>query len=94
MDETNFINQLVAMISRSESRIDRTNAMVNKLSDTASILCAQYEKHIDALTDNRDRLVREIEKLTAMLADERKRNDALVERILAWKNAINNINVK
>lgn len=90
------LRQFCELLARSESRIDRTNEIVAGLSHMADYISGNYLKHIESLTQCRSRLMREIEVLTRLLENERRRNTDLTNRLLAIPQgaaAENHINV-
>lgn len=86
--------ELMTLIEKSELRIDRTNKMVAILADVSKKISESYMQHINTLCINRDKMLEQINRLTAMLAEERRRNDALWQHLLTKHSpATNNINV-
>ena len=86
--EKEICMELMNLIEKSELRIDRTNKMVAKR------ISESYMQHINTLCINRDKMLEQINRLTAMLAEERRRNDALWQHLLTKHSpATNNINV-
>lgn len=86
--------ELMTLIEKSELRIDRTNKMVAMLADVSKKISESYMQHINTLCINRDKMLEQISRLTAMLAEERRRNDALWQHLLTKHSpATNNINV-
>lgn len=86
--------ELMTLIEKSELRIDRTNKMVAMLADVSKKISESYMQHINTLCINRDKMLEQINHLTAMLAEERRRNDALWQHLLTKHSpATNNINV-
>ena len=85
---------MITLIEKSELRIDRTNKMVAMLADVSKKISESYMQHINTLCINRDKMLEQINRLTAMLAEERRRNDALWQHLLTKHSpATNNINV-
>lgn len=90
------MRQYCELLARSEGRIDRTNEIVADLSHMADYISGNYLKHIESLTRCRARLMGEIETLTRLLENERRRNTDLTNRLLAMPQAAaaeNHINV-
>lgn len=86
--------ELMTLIEKSELRIDRTNKMAAMLADVSKKISESYMQHINTLCINRDKMLEQINRLTAMLAEERRRNDALWQHLLTKHSpATNNINV-
>lgn len=86
--------ELMTLIEKSELRIDRTNKMVAMLADVSKKISESYMQHINTLCINRDKMLEQINRLTVMLAEERRRNDALWQHLLTKHSpATNNINV-
>lgn len=86
--------ELMTLIEKSELRIDRTNKMVAMLAEVSKKISKSYMQHINTLCVNRDKMLEQINRLTAMLAEERRRNDALWQHLLTKPSpATNNINV-
>ena len=86
--------ELMTLIEKSELRIDRTNKMVAMLAEVSKKIIESYMQHINTLCVNRDKMLEQINRLTAMLADERRRNDAFWQHLLTKHSpAANNINV-
>lgn len=86
--------ELMNLIEKSELRIDRTNKMVAMLTEVSKRISESYMQHINTLCINRDKMLEQINRLTAMLAEERRRNDALWQHLLTKQTqATNNINV-
>lgn len=86
--------ELMNLIEKSELRIDRTNKMVAMLAEVSKRISESYMQHINTLCINRDKMLEQINRLTAMLAEERRRNDALWQHLLTKHSpATNNINV-
>ena len=86
--------ELMTLIEKSELRIDRTNKMVAMLADVSKKISESYMQHINTLCVNRDKMLEQINRLTVMLAEERRRNDALWQHLLTKHSpAANNINV-
>lgn len=92
--EREICMELMNLIEKSELRIDRTNKMVAMLTEVSKRICESYMQHINTLCINRDKMLKQINRLTAMLAEERRRNDALWQHLLTKQTqATNNINV-
>ncbi len=90
------MRQFCELLAASENRIDRTNEIVANLSHMADYISGNYMKHIESLTKCRARLLGEIENLTRLLENERRRNTDLTNRLLAMPQgaaAENHINV-
>lgn len=86
--------ELMTLIEKSELRIDRTNKMVAMLADVSKKISESYMQHINTLCVNRDKMLEQINRLTVMLAEERRRNDALWQHLLTKHSpATHNINV-
>ena len=86
--------ELMTLIEKSELRIDRTNKMVAMLAYVSKKISESYMQHINTLCVNRDKMLEQINRLTVMLAEERRRNDALWQHLLTKHSpATNNINV-
>lgn len=86
--------ELMNLIEKSELRIDRTNKIVAMLAEVSKRISESYMQHINTLCINRDKMLEQINRLTAMLAEERRRNDALWQHLLTKHSpATNNINV-
>ena len=86
--------ELMTLIEKSELRIDRTNKMVAMLAEVSKKISESYMQHINTLCVNQDKMLEQISRLTAMLAEERRRNDALWQHLLSKNSpATNNINV-
>ena len=86
--------ELMTLIEKSELRIDRTNKMVAMLADVSKKISESYMQHINTLCINRDKMLEQTSRLTAMLTEERRRNDALWQHLLTKHSpATNNINV-
>ena len=72
----------------------RTNKMVAMLTEVSKRISESYMQHINTLCINRDKMLEQINRLTAMLAEERRRNDTLWQHLLTKQTqATNNINV-
>lgn len=92
--EKEICMELMNLIEKSELRIDRTNKMVAMLAEVSKRISDSYMQHINTLCINRDKMLEQINRLTAMLAEERRRNDALWQHLLTKHSpATNNINV-
>lgn len=92
--EREICMELMNLIEKSELRIDRTNKMVAMLAEVSKRISDSYMQHINTLCINRDKMLEQINRLTAMLAEERRRNDALWQHLLTKHSpATNNINV-
>lgn len=92
--EKEICMELMNLIEKSELRIDRTNKMVAMLTEVSKRISDSYMQHINTLCINRDKMLEQINRLTAMLAEERRRNDALWQHLLTKHSpATNNINV-
>ncbi len=92
--EKEICMELMNLIEKSELRIDRTNKMVAMLAEVSKRISESYMQHINTLCINRDKMLEQINRLTAMLAEERRRNDALWQHLLTKHSpATNNINV-
>ena len=86
------------MLEKSESRIDRTNRMVNKLANACHAVEDAYTSHIGSLQRSRDKqqeenveLIRKNKDLTKMLETcmkERDRLLALLEKEKEEKQAL------
>ena len=86
------------MLEKSESRIDRTNRMVNKLANACHAVEDAYTSHIGSLQRSRDKqqeenveLIRKNKDLTKMLETcmkERERLLALMEKEKEEKQAL------
>lgn len=96
MSKNEICDELMRLIEKSEMRIERTNKMVQTLAEVSKKISDNYMEHISTLCINRDKMLEQINRLTAMLAEERKRNDALWQRVLDMhtSHATNNINVQ
>lgn len=92
--EREICMELMNLIEKSELRIDRTNKIVAMLAEVSKRISESYMQHINTLCINRDKMLEQINRLTAMLAEERRRNDALWQHLLTKHSpATNNINV-
>lgn len=92
--EKEICMELMNLIEKSELRIDRTNKMVAMLAEVSKRISESYMQHINTLCINRDKMLEQINRLTAMLAEERRRNDTLWQHLLTKHSpATNNINV-
>lgn len=92
--EREICMELMNLIEKSELRIDRTNKMVAMLTEVLKRISESYMQHINTLCINRDKMLEQINRLTAMLAEERRRNDTLWQHLLTKQTqATNNINV-
>lgn len=92
--EKEICMELMNLIEKSELRIDRTNKIVGMLAEVSKRISDSYMQHINTLCVNRDKMLEQINRLTAMLAEERRRNDALWQHLLTKHSpATNNINV-
>ncbi len=92
--EKEICMELMNLIEKSELRIDRTNKIVAMLAEVSKRISESYMQHINTLCINRDKMLEQINRLTAMLAEERRRNDALWQHLLTKHSpATNNINV-
>lgn len=92
--EKEICMELMNLIEKSELRIDRTNKIVGMLAEVSKRISDSYMQHINTLCINRDKMLEQISRLTAMLAEERRRNDALWQHLLTKHSpATNNINV-
>lgn len=92
--EKEICMELMNLIEKSELRIDRTNKIVAMLAEVSKRISESYMQHINTLCVNRDKMLEQINRLTAMLAEERRRNDALWQHLLTKRSpATNNINV-
>ena len=92
--EKEICMELMNLIEKSELRIDRTNKIVAMLADVSKKISESYIQHINTLCVNRDKMLEQINRLTVMLAEERRRNDALWQHLLTKHSpATNNINV-
>lgn len=92
--EREICMELMNLIEKSELRIDRTNKMVAMLTEVSKRISESYMQHINTLCINRDKMLEQINRLTAMLAEERRRNDTLWHHLLTKQTqATNNINV-
>nr|DAL66268.1 MAG TPA_asm: hypothetical protein [Caudoviricetes sp.] len=92
--EKEICMELMNLIEKSELRIDRTNKIVAMLAEVSKRISDSYMQHINTLCINRDKMLEQINRLTAMLAEERRRNDALWQHLLTKHSpATNNINV-
>lgn len=92
--EKEICMELMNLIEKSELRIDRTNKIVAMLAEVSKRISDSYMQHINTLCVNRDKMLEQINRLTAMLAEERRRNDALWQHLLTKHSpATNNINV-
>ena len=92
--EKEICMELMNLIEKSELRIDRTNKIVATLAEVSKRISDSYMQHINTLCINRDKMLEQINRLTAMLAEERRRNDALWQHLLTKHSpATNNINV-
>lgn len=92
--EREICMELMTLIEKSELRIDRTNKIVAMLAEVSKRISDSYMQHINTLCINRDKMLEQINRLTAMLAEERRRNDALWQHLLTKHSpATNNINV-
>lgn len=92
--EKEICMELMNLIEKSELRIDRTNKMVAMLAEVSKRISESYMQHINTLCINRDKMLEQINRLTAMLAEERRRNDTLWQHLLNKHSpATNNINV-
>lgn len=58
-----LLPSFVKLLEESEKRIERTNEMIVSLADAAKHNQAMYDKHMSALEESRDRLVRNNEEL-------------------------------
>lgn len=86
------------MLEKSESRIDRTNRMVNKLANACHAVEGAYTSHIGSLQRSRDKqqeenveLIRKNKDLTKMLETcmkERERLLSLMEKEKEEKQAL------
>ena len=86
------------MLEKSESRIDRTNRMVNKLANACNAVEDAYTSHIGSLQRSRDKqqeenveLIRKNKDLTKMLETcmkERERLLSLMEKEKEEKQAL------
>lgn len=86
------------MLEKSESRIDRTNRMVNKLANACHAVEDAYTSHIGSLQRSRDKqqeenveLIRKNKELTKMLETcmkERERLLSLMEKEKKEKQAL------
>lgn len=86
------------MLEKSESRIDRTNRMVNKLANACHAVEDAYTSHIGSLQRSRDKqqeenveLIRKNKELTKMLETcmkERERLLSLMEKEKEEKQAL------
>ena len=91
--EKEICMELMNLIEKSELRIDRTNKIVGMLAEVSKRISDSYMQHINTLCINRDKMLEQINRLTAMLAEERRRNDALWQHLLTKHSpATNNIN--
>lgn len=96
--------QLIELIEKSESRIDRINEMVLNLTKVMGEMTTTYTHHIAKVTDSRDELIRQNSRFIEVLEAVRQesanvnvRYDALLdryERLAERKTASNSINVK
>lgn len=92
--EKEICMELMNLIEKSELRINRTNKIVGMLAEVSKRISDSYMQHINTLCINRDKMLEQINRLTAMLAEERRRNDALWQHLLTKHSpATNNINV-
>lgn len=92
--EKEICMELMNLVEKSELRIDRTNKIVGMLAEVSKRISESYMQHINTLCINRDKMLEQINRLTAMLAEERRRNDALWQHLLTRHSpATNNINV-
>lgn len=74
------------LIARSEQRIDKTNAIVDRLATMASNLTRVYDEHLRELERSRNEIVQQNTKLMEMILAEQKRtNDILLiqERLIS-----------
>ena len=92
--EREICMELMNLIEKSELRIDRTNKMVAMLTEVSKRISESYMQHINTLCINCDKMLEQINRLTAMLAEERRRNDTLWQHLLTKQTQVtNNINV-
>jgi len=77
------------LLEKSEERIDKTNAMVSQLASVVSGLKQTFEHHIDQAIKSRDHVMKQNTLLMQRLADaesdlksERKKYEALMEKLL------------
>lgn len=65
--EKEICMELMNLIEKSELRIDRTNKMVAMLTEVSKRISESYMQHINTLCINRDKMLEQISRLTAML---------------------------
>lgn len=77
------------MLEKSESRIDRTNMMIEKLVDACKLVEAAYTSHVSSLQTSRDisqrnnaKLITANERMTRMMDAARTENMKDRERLL------------
>lgn len=70
------------LLMKSEDRIDATNKMITKLVNAIELLHSEYDHHLSHLTECRDALMRQNEKLlkeAALLSHQKDKLIALLE---------------
>lgn len=83
------IRMFFKMLEESESRIDRTNMMIEKLVDACKLVEAAYTSHVSSLQTSRDisqrnnaKLITANERMTRMMDAARTENMKDRERLL------------
>lgn len=86
---TETIRMFFKMLEKSESRIDRTNMMIEKLVDACKLVEAAYTSHVSSLQTSRDisqrnnaKLITANERMTRMMDAARTENMKDRERLL------------
>lgn len=80
-----FLEKVTELIAKSEDRIDRTNAMIDRLSTITAHLTEVYDEHLKELEKSRNEIVSQNTRLMELvLAEQKKSNDILMiqERLI------------
>lgn len=91
----NLLKSFSRMLESSESRIDRTNAIINKLTNACKSVENAYTSHVSSLQSSRDtsqknnaKLISLLDRLTSSFEKEREDKQRRIEMLEADKLAL------
>lgn len=91
----NLLKSFSRMLENSEARIDRTNAIINKLTNACKSVENAYTSHVSSLQSSRDtsqknnaKLISLLDRLTSSFEKEREDKQRRIEMLEADKLAL------
>lgn len=91
----NLLKSFSRMLESSEARIDRTNAIINKLTNACKSVENAYTSHVSSLQSSRDtsqknnaKLISLLDRLTSSFEKEREDKQRRIEMLEADKLAL------